>query len=295
MKCLFVVNARSGPRRSFDVTTFIREHCERSAIRFEVRACERKEDLDEVVAQAEREHYDAVFAVGGDGTVHEVAKRLIGRDLALGILPMGSGNGFARHIRLPMDLRTTLEASFSGRIVTIDTATVNGLPFIGVLGAGFDAVVAHRFAESKRRGMQTYLVKGLAAFAEHRPFACQIEIDGQTVQRLAFVLAVANSSQYGNNARIAPLASLQDGLLDLITIDDVSFFSALPLLMRLFNGTIHKSRLAHIAQGKRIVIRREAAGPAQLDGEPVMLPAELDVRVVPSSLRVLIPASVERV
>ncbi len=294
MKCLFVVNARSGPRRNIDISRTIREHCEREKIVFDLRPCERKEDLDEVIAHASRERYDVLFAVGGDGTVHEVAKRLIGKDVALGIVPTGSGNGFARHVGLPLALQASLATCTSGRIATIDTASVNGMPFLGVMGAGFDALIAHRFAESGKRGMRTYVKKGLFAFAEYKPAEYEIEIDGQTVRRRAFVVAVANSSQYGNNARIAPLASLQDGLLDLVTVEDVSIWSALPLLVRLFNGTIHRSHRAKVAHGKHIIIRREGAGPVHLDGEPVMLPAQLDVRVVPSSLRVLVPSSVLR-
>ena len=292
MKCLFVVNARSGPRRNVDVAKLIREHCQREQMPFELHPCERKEDLDGVIAHAEAHRYDVLFAVGGDGTVHEVAKRLIGKEVALGIVPTGSGNGFARHVGLPLALTASLAACNSGRIVTIDTATVNGLTFLGVMGAGFDALIAHRFAESTKRGMRTYVKKGLFAFAEYRPGSYEIEIDGETLRRRAFVVAVANSSQYGNNARIAPLASLQDGLLDLVTVEDVSIFSALPLLVRLFNGTIHRSGRAKVAHGKRIIIRREAEAPAHLDGEPMMLPALLDVRIVPSSLRVLVPSSV---
>jgi YegS/Rv2252/BmrU family lipid kinase len=294
MKCLFVVNARSGPRRKVDVSRAIRDHCEREKIEFDLRPCERKEDLDDVIAHAAREKYDVLFAVGGDGTVHEVAKRLIGQPVALGIVPTGSGNGFARHVGLPLALQASLATCSSGRITTIDTASVNGMPFLGVMGAGFDALIAHRFAESPERGMRTYVKKGLYAFAEYKPALYEIEIDGEHIERRAFVVAIANSSQYGNNARIAPLASLQDGLLDLVTVEDVSIYSALPLLVRLFNGTIHRSHRAKVAHGKHIVIRREEDGPAHLDGEPVMLPALLDVRVVPASLRVLVPSSVSR-
>jgi diacylglycerol kinase family enzyme len=129
----------------------------------------------------------------------------------------------------------------------------------------------------------------------YQPSTYQIDVDGVKCERRAFVVTAANSSQYGNNARISPLASLQDGLLDLVTVEDVSLFSAPLLLVRLFNGTLHRSRRAKIVQGKRILIRRESEGPAHLDGEPVLLPAELDVRIVPSSLRVLVPAGVGRV
>lgn len=294
MKCLFVVNARSGRRRNIDVAAIIRDHCERENLPFDLRPCGAKEELDEVIAHAEREQFDVMFAVGGDGTVHEVAKRLIGKTVALGIVPTGSGNGFARHVGLPLALRASLATCTSGRITTIDTATVNNLPFLGIMGAGFDAVIAHRFADSTKRGMRTYVKKGLTAFGKYRPAEYEIDVDGEISRRRAFVVAIANSSQYGNNARIAPLASLQDGLLDLVTVENVSIWSALPLLVRLFNGTIHKSRRATVAHGRRIIIRREEAGPAHLDGEPVMLPAELDVRIVPSSLRVLVPASASK-
>jgi YegS/Rv2252/BmrU family lipid kinase len=292
MKCLYVVNARSGPRRNIDIARLVREHYERSPAPFDILPCERKEDLDGLIARAGREQFDVVFAVGGDGTVHEVARRLIGTNLALGIVPTGSGNGFARHVGLPLIPRETLIACGEGRIVTIDTATVNGMPFIGVMGIGFDAVVAHRFGAT--RGLRNYIREGLGAFARYEPEEYEIEIDGRAVRRRAFVLAVANSSQYGNNARIAPLASLQDGLLDVVTIEDVSFLTAIPLLVRLFNGTLHRSRRMKAEQGKRIVIRRAAEGPAHLDGEPVMLGSLLDVRVVPESLRVLIPKSAAR-
>lgn len=289
MKPLFVLNARSGRRRNGDVPAIIREQYDLAKAEYELFACEAKDELDDVVARARREHFDVLYAVGGDGTVHELAKRLIGTDIALGIVPTGSGNGFARHVGLPMETRKTLTASRSGRIVTIDTATVNGIPFVGVMGTGFDAAVAHRFGAT--RGLRNYIREGFAEFARYEPAEYEIDVDGRTMRRRAYVLTVANSSQYGNNARIAPLASLQDGALDLVAIANVSLVSALPLLVRLFNGTLHRSANATVAQGKRIVIRRASDGPAHLDGEPHILGADLDVRIVPASLRVLVPAA----
>ena len=293
MKPLFVLNKRSGRRRNTDLPAMIREQYDLAKADYELFACEEKSQLDDLVGRAHRDHFDVLFAVGGDGTVHELAKRLIGTDIALGILPAGSGNGFARHVGLPMATRRTLEVSRSGRIVTIDTATVNGIPFVGVMGVGFDAAVAHRFGAT--RGLRNYIREGVAEFRTYEPAEYEIEVDGATMHRRAFVITVANSSQYGNNARIAPLASLQDGLLDLVAIDNVSLLSAIPLLVRLFNGTMHRSANATVAQGQRIVIRRASAGPVHLDGEPLILGAELDVRVVPQSLRVLIPAGDRRI
>lgn len=291
MKALFVVNEKSGRRRSFDVSALIRTN---AAFEHDVLTCGRKEDLDAIVDKAEADGFDVVFAVGGDGTVHETAKRLVGRGPALGILPIGSGNGFARHIGLPMDPARSLEACGGGRIVTVDTARVNGAPFLGVMGVGLDAAIADRFASSTTRGLETYVREGLHVFAAFHPEEYELLVDGSTVRTRAFVVAIANSGQYGNNAKIAPLASLQDGLLDVVIIHDTSLVEAPVLLARLFTGTLHEARGVTTMQTREIVVRRASAGPAHLDGEPFELPAEFFVEVVPSSLRLLVPASAAR-
>jgi YegS/Rv2252/BmrU family lipid kinase len=286
VKALFVVNSRSGRRRDLDIEALVRGgfHGE-----FEMLPCGRKEDLDEIVERAEAEGIDVVYAVGGDGTVHETAKRLIGRRPALGILPTGSGNGFARHIGLPADLAASLDSCRGGRIVEIDTAAVNGNAFLGVMGIGFDAVIADRFASSTVRGLETYVREGLAAFADFQADEYEVVANGETIRQKAFVIAVANSGQYGNNARVAPLASLRDGLLDVVIVNDTSLVGAAMLLARLFTGTFHRSDSVISLQTTEVTIRRPQAGVAQLDGEPVTLPAELQVRVVPRSLRLLVP------
>lgn len=291
LKVLFLVNARSGKKRDFDIADVIREHC--SDWTFEIIACQRKEDLDAIIDGAERDAVDVVYAVGGDGTVHETAKRLVHRHLALGILPTGSGNGFARHIGLPMEPAPSVAACRGGRIVTIDTAEVNGIPFLGIMGIGFDAVVADRFASSSVRGLKTYVKEGLRAYHEYTPEEYDLVVDGTPMHRSAFILVIANSSQYGNEARVAPHASVLDGLLDLVMIDDPSLFKAPLLLGRLFLGTFDRSSGVTSMQAREITIRRPSAGPAHLDGEPFTLPEELRVRVVPKSLRLLVPDAAE--
>lgn len=288
MKALFVVNERSGRRRDFDVADLIQRT---AAFEHEILSCGNKDDLDAIVDQAESESVDVVFAVGGDGTVHETAKRLVGRRPALGILPIGSGNGFARHIGLPMDPARSIEASGSGHIVTVDTARVNEMSFLGVMGVGFDAAVADRFATSTTRGLESYVREGLRAFTAFHPEEYELVVDGVEIRTKALVVAIANSGQYGNNARIAPLASLQDGLLDVVVIHDATLVETPMLLARLFTGTIHEARGVTTMQAKEIVVRRPAAGPAHLDGEPLVLPEELHVSVVPSSMRLLVPES----
>jgi diacylglycerol kinase (ATP) len=288
MKALFLVNERSGGRRDRDLASLIRNTWQGE---LELQPCGRKEDLDPIVDRAEAEGFEVVYAVGGDGTVHETAKRLIGRRPALGILPAGSGNGFARHIGLPVEPVAALQACRGGRIVTIDTAAVNGNAFLGVMGLGFDAVVADRFASSTTRGVETYVREGLAAFAHFQAEEYEVVANGQTIRQKAFVIAIANSGQYGNNARIAPLASLRDGLLDVVIVNDTSLVGAVMLLARLFTGTFHRSDSVTTLQATEVTIRRPEAGAAQLDGEPVTLPAELHVRVNPMSLNLLVPDS----
>lgn len=292
MKALFLINERSGTRRRYDVRELIRGACD--WLEYEIRPCNSKEELDGVIAGAARERFDVVYAVGGDGTVHEVAKRLIAMPLALGILPTGSGNGFARHVGLPSEPRASLLACRGGRIETIDTAKVNGLPFVGVMGLGFDAWIADRFAASTTRGLQTYVRVALRGYTTYQPEEYALSIDGVETRGTAFVLAVANSSQYGNNARIAPLASLQDGVLDVVAIRRAPLWRAPAMIMRLFAGTLHRSGGVDAMQGREITIRRGSSGPAHLDGEPVTLPETLHVRIRPRSLRVLVPDGIAR-
>jgi len=294
LKSLFLVNARSGTRRKYDIRDLIRDTCSDWASGYEIVSTQRKEDLDATIDEAEQNGFEIAYAVGGDGTVHEVAKRLIGRKLALGVLPTGSGNGFARHIGLPVEPRASLRACNERRIVTIDTATVNGIPFLGVMGIGFDAVIADRFANAGTRGLWTYVKVGARAFLSYRAEEYEIDIDGLALKQEAFVIAIANSGQYGNDARIAPLASLQDGLLDLVIVEKQSLISAVSLMTKLFRGTVHRARGVTSLQGKSIRVRRAAEGPAHLDGEPFTLPAELDIRVVPQSLRLLLPDATTR-
>jgi len=293
LKTLFLINARSGTKRGYDVADLIRKGCSDWSSPYDVAPCERKEDLDDVIAAAIANGVEVIYAVGGDGTVHEVGKRLIGKSAALGILPTGSGNGLARHIGLPMDPLKSLRACGRKRIATIDTVEVNGMPFLGVMGVGFDAIVADRFATAGARGLKTYIRVGLRAFRDYESEAYELMLDGRRIDARAFVIAIANSSQYGNDARIAPLASLQDGLVDIVIVEDASIFSAPFLLARLFRGTLAGAHGVKMLQGAQLHMRRPAAGPAHLDGEPVTLPAELQVKINAMSLKVLLP-DVER-
>lgn len=291
MKALFVINRRSGVRRRMNVARLIEEGC---AFEHAITEAERKEDLDRIVADAETAGVDVVFAVGGDGTVHEVAKRLIGKRVALGIVPTGSGNGLARHLGIPMNVRSSIAACAKSRVEEIDTARVNGMPFVGTMGIGFDAWIAEQFAMAGTRGFRTYAAITLRGLMRYATTEMDIEIDGESQRRSALIVAIANASQYGNNARIAPLASLQDGVLDVVIVDRLSPFAIPFAAARLFSGTLNLARGVTMLRGRKIVIRRPSPGAAHLDGEPVSLPAVLEIEVVPRSLRVRVPETLAR-
>ena len=305
MKALFVVNARSGPTRRRDMAGLIRANC---TLDHEIIACERKEDLDGIVAEGMRNGVEAVIAVGGDGTVHEVAKRLIGTQLALGIIPTGSGNGFAHHHHIPTNARAAVRMLADAKPVVIDTAEVNGEPFIGVMGIGYAALIAHRFAELPQRGFRSYVRAALSAFLNYQPEEYEISADSGalagTRKRRAFLIEIANTAHWGNNFRIAPEASVLDGLLDVVIVDPVPFFEGPLFSMRLRFGTVHRSRRVTTHRATEVVIRvTPAISPASagriagatqvhLDGEPLTMPAELRIRIRPKSLTVLVRSDI---
>lgn len=291
MKTLFVVNARSGPIRGRDMASVIRANC---TLNYEIIASERKEDLDPIVAKALIDGVEAVIAVGGDGTVHEVAKRLIGTHLALGIIPTGSGNGFAHHHHIPTNARAAVRMLADAKRVVIDTAEVNGAPFIGIMGIGYAALIAHRFAELPKRGFRSYVRAALSAFLNYQPEEYEVSAEtgalAGTRKRRAFLIEIANTAHWGNNFRIAPEASVLDGLLDVVIVDPIPFFEGPLFSMRLRLGTVNDSRRVTTIRATEVVVRRRNEGPVHLDGEPLTMPAELRIRVRPKSLTVLVPS-----
>jgi diacylglycerol kinase (ATP) len=162
---------------------------------------------------------------------------------------------------------------------------------IDMMGIGFDAWIADAFANAGTRGMSTYVRVGLRGFARYAAEEYEVTVDGSMTKHRAFVVAVANASQYGNNARIAPLASMQDGILDVTLIEHAPFFRLPLIAARLFAGNVHRARGVVTLRGRSITIRRPSAGAAHLDGEPVTLPDVLTIEIVPRSLRVIVPDS----
>jgi YegS/Rv2252/BmrU family lipid kinase len=232
-----------------------------------------------------------VVAIGGDGTLNEVAAGLLHTPATLGLIPCGSGNGLGRHLGIPGPGEPAFHTLLHGTPRLIDTGLVNAThPFFNVMGLGFDAEISRRFHALARRGLPAYLRLIAAAWLRYRrPALAIIEPPAARIATRAFILAIANSEQYGNNGCIAPGALLDDGLLDLTLIRRAHPLNALPLALRLLTGKLRPSRNIRRVRAAHFVIERAAPGLIHTDGEPHELPARLEVRVVPRSLRILAP------
>lgn len=230
---------------------------------------------------------DVVVAVGGDGTINEVASALYGTEVALGIIPEGSGNGLALYLGIPLNERAALRRLSKFETTTIDTGLIEGLPFFNMAGIGFDAKVSDRFANEKFRGPLGYLRTILTEIGKYKTKTYQLEIDGVRYEREAFMISVANSPQYGNNAYIAPNASITDGVLDVCVIHKFPLYSLPVMLFHLFAKTADQSEYLEIISGKAIVIEREDEGPVHVDGEPKELGKRLTIMIHPVSLHVI--------
>lgn len=246
---------------------------------------------EELARRAAEEGYDHVIAVGGDGTVNEVARGLVGSKTALAIVPKGSGNGLARALGLSMSTDRVIEQLASGRRITIDSCQMNGQPFFCTCGMGFDAAVSRTFAEASTRGPVTYLRTMIDEYRSFKPETYRIILDEgeRTIETEAFVLVVANASQYGNNAYIAPGADLADGLLDLAIIRPFPVLEAALVLGDLMRGKLAGNKYYYTERVRHVRIERTSRGSVHLDGEPLVMSEHIDVSLRPHSLEVIIP------
>ena len=246
---------------------------------------------EELARRAAEEGYDHVIAVGGDGTVNEVARGLVGSKTALAIVPKGSGNGLARALGLSMSTDRVIKQLASGRRVTIDSCEMNGQPFFCTCGMGFDAAVSRSFAEASTRGPVTYLRTMIDEYRSFKPETYRIILDEgeRTIETEAFVLVVANASQYGNNAYIAPEADLADGLLDLAIIRPFPVLEAALVLGDLMRGKLADNKYYYTERVRHVRIERTSRGSVHLDGEPLVMSEHIDVSLRPHSLEVIIP------
>jgi YegS/Rv2252/BmrU family lipid kinase len=285
-KILFIINPVSGGKKKDKVPGLIQQHLDAGKYEYGIAYTTGIAHAREMAAGVAAE-YDMIVAVGGDGTINEVASSLVNTDTILGVIPFGSGNGLSRFLGIPMDIVGAIKTINQARVVTIDAGNVNGKYFFNMAGMGFDAHISEVFSHDKNRGFAAYVKSSFQEIARYRPQVYQINIDGKGYQRTAFMLSIANSSQYGNNAHISPFASVQDGLLDVCVVTRFPLYKFIYLgFVMLFKKT-HKSQYVEIIRGKNIRVKRSAEGPVHLDGEPHIMDADIEISVLPSSLKII--------
>jgi YegS/Rv2252/BmrU family lipid kinase len=285
-KILFIINPISGVKNKSSIEDVILKKLN-NRVQFDI-VYTQKEGHGKLIAEESVGSYNYIIAVGGDGTVNEVSSALIGTDVVFGIVPKGSGNGLARHLTIPLDDKKALDLIFQDKQKTIDTCLINGKHFLNVAGIGFDAHVAHKFAEYGKRGKWSYIKLIFKEFFSYKVKEYYLEYNGERMQQPAFLISFANSTQFGNNGYIAPKALIDDGLIDVCIITKKPRLGVLKLAFQLVRGTIHKNKNYKTFKVKHIKVLSPGDNYIHFDGEPYQVKNELEIEVVPSSLNMLV-------
>ncbi len=282
------MNPISGTVKKAGIPKMIKESLDQQLFEYSILETEYAGHAVELAKHEKEKGTDIVVAVGGDGTVNEVARSLVQSDTALGILPCGSGNGLARHLMLPMDLRKSIEVINQCQIHKLDYGIINNIPFFCTCGMGFDAFISMKFAEAGKRGKLTYIENVLKEGLTYKPETYQIEDESGTTIHKAFLISCANASQYGNNAYIAPQASMSDGLLDIIIMEPFDALEAPQVAIEMMNKTLDKNQKIKTFKTKHLHIHRKQAGWIHYDGDPIMTDADVDIQMVSKGINVVV-------
>lgn len=288
-KIRFIINPISGVNRNKILDDIIRENIDKDKYVYEIVNTERAFHAIELSREAVEKKYDIVVAVGGDGSVNEVAKALIGTNVNLGIIPAGSGNGLARHLKIPFNPVNAVKTINEAQSKLIDTINLNNESCISIAGVGFDALVAKKYAKEGRRGFWTYVKIITQEYISYKPKNYKLNIDGNEIERKALFICFANSNQFGYNTQIAPDAEVDDGLIDICIFQKIPLIET-PLLSQLiFLRQLGKSRFVEIIKAKNVIVERKRNRVVNIDGEPVKIDKVLNVKINPSSLNVIVP------
>ena len=293
-KAVFVINLNSGTSSKAAIPGLIENTIDKEKFDYEIVVTQYAGHASEIASRAKDEGKDIVVAVGGDGTVNEVARAIVHSGTALGIIPCGSGNGLARHLLLPMNVKKAIEVLNECEIRALDYGIINGYPFFCTCGMGFDAFVSQKFAEAGKRGPITYVQKVLEEGLKYQPETYELRDDKGTATYKAFLVSCANASQYGNNCYIAPQASMSDGLMDVVIMEPFDLLEAPQISIDMFNKTLDKSSKIKTFKCRKLHIHRSKPGAIHYDGDPAMTGEDIDVELVPNGINIVVNPFADR-
>ena len=286
-RIVFILNPISGTHSKKEIPGLIDKLLDKEQFDYKLRLTEYAGHAAEIAKESAAEGIDVVVAIGGDGTVNEVARSLVHTETALGIIPCGSGNGLARHLCLPLDIKSAIQIINACRIDDFDYGVINGLPFFCTCGMGFDAFISLKFAEAGKRGPITYVENVLKEGLNYRPETYEVEDEMGAKRYKAFLIACANASQYGNNAYIAPGATMKDGMMDVIIMEPFDTLEAPQIAADLFMKTLTNNSKIKTFRTKSLRIHRETEGAIHYDGDPIMTGKDVDVHIEHMGIKIV--------
>ncbi len=288
-KVLIIINPTSGTGKQKSALKAIEKKIDRINFDYEIKETQYAHHATEIARQAATDGCDIVVAVGGDGTVNEVAQGLVGTQTKMGIIPCGSGNGLARSLKIPITPAKAVEVLNDNKMKRIDTMSVNGHFCASIAGIGFDALIAKEFQEKPKntRGFHSYLQLIATKYPKYKPNQYKLEIDGVSSVHKAMFICLANANQFGYNAIVSPDSRIDDGLIDICIVKNIPILSATPTALLLLTNNLNHSPRVKIMRGKNVKICNNTNGYANIDGEAIEVGKTVDISILHKSLMVI--------
>lgn len=279
---LFIINPNSGPKRFNHLVRRIKKSDP------ELNYIVTKNETVKQVFENNLEKYKVFIVIGGDGTVHEAARHLYNReDKILGVVPNGSGNGFAFELGFKKSIKSLLRDIHEGETINLDVLKINNIECINIAGLGFDSYVAHRFNKGNIRGFISYFFVTIKSLFEFKPFNASILIENREIKGRFQMICFANNKQFGNNAFIAPLAKPNDRVFDVVLVKPFPFYMYPLFTLRMFLGSLKESKyVKYIKTSEEITVTADSR-EFQIDGEPFLFDGPISVRLGSNYLKVI--------
>jgi len=266
-KLLFILNPKAGKGGAVNLFDMIKSSVPKE-MEYSIEVFNDSAEFEKIISKLLSQSYTDAVAVGGDGTINSVAKNLVGTAITLGIIPQGSGNGLARTLGISMDSKESVKDVIKGEKMLIDHGTVNGIPFFCTSGVGFDAHIGNLFAQSKKRGLKSYVQITLREILRYKCKNYTLKFNGEELKRKAYLITVANAGQYGNDFYIAPQAKLSDGKFHVVILKPFNFFSVFGIFIKVLRGKANESKYIETHVTDKLSIVREGKDAIHFDGEP---------------------------